>query len=178
VTRPKLPPHRLGFSEQRDRTAADVQVYARWIFLRYVARLAPAVLRELANVPPRDEVDDIDEQALSVWARPWNLTDSWCLAYARSTWRVWQKYPTAVHTYWCDRDDVKGKLYKPRPGLQAPRPLKNPEHFEQLARYQVLGEPYRQHRKACQDLARLLGLTLRPAEQGWTRRNRQRKAAQ
>jgi hypothetical protein len=133
---------------------------------------------------------------LRTWAARWHLADAWCLAYARATRREWCRYPTMKRTYWMYRDDVAGTLYCPRPGRQAPRPLKKPLHFEWMVRYQVRGESYLQvckHardwrdldaadpskpvRDACRSLAKLLGLALR-SEKGWTRYNRQRKRAQ
>jgi len=61
------------------------------------------------------------------------------------------------------------------------RPLKAPEHFEWLVKYQVLRQPYKSlgsnGRKACVDLAKLLNLSLRPAEHGWTRCNRVRQVS-
>jgi hypothetical protein len=190
VTKPKYPPHRLGLHSRNapDRTSEDIVEHAQDLWLRYVARLAPDVLRSLKGVPGRfrhlgiDEAhDEPDPGALTVWAGEWHLTDAWCLAYARSTWCAWRRYPQLRRDVWCPRDDIKGRLFKPRPGRQALRPLKAPEHFEWLVRYQVLGQPYKaissDARNACIRLAKLLNLRLRPAERGWMRRNRARQAS-
>jgi hypothetical protein len=168
VTKPKR--HvRLGFSEQRDRTRADVRAFARWVFLHVVADINPEVLASLEDVTADDAV------SLSAWAQRWHLSDDWCLAYARATVRAWRTWPTLPRC-WMDRDD-DGELYQPRPGRHTPRPKKKAEHFRWLVAYQVLGQPYRtpKTREACIVLAELLGLTLRTPDKGWTRRNRQRQ---
>jgi hypothetical protein len=200
MTKRKLPPHRIGLTspDVRNLTKQDIREQAQHIFLLHVAKLAPDVLRTLADVPPgyHSGIDDdelnaslapverqpeCDEEALAGWAAHWNLSADWCFAHGRATWRMWRRFPNARRTYWSPRDDKKGALYRPRPGRQAGPMLKSPEHFTWLVRYQVLGDPYLQiaseARKACVALADLLKLGLRPAEKGWTRHNKVRQRA-
>jgi hypothetical protein len=144
MTRPKHPPHRLGFiGPGHDRSQKDIQASARGIWFHTVAHLEPAVLATLGTVPADTvcglELDDPNEQALAAWAAGWHLSADWCVAAARATWRLWRRYPGAQRGYWAPRDDLKGKRYRPRPGRQALRPLKKSEHFAWLAAFQVLG---------------------------------------
>jgi hypothetical protein len=179
----------LGFesADVHDRTVDDVQAFARWVFLNdFVRRIKPKVLSSLAEVPcdrvlEQIEPDEPDPGALVAWAQSWQLTDDWCLAYARATYRAWRHHPTLSGRVWCPRDDESGALYQPRPGRQAPREQKDPEHFNWLVAYQVCQHPYgfiaaSEHRSsdairdAVHRLAKLIGLTLRQAARGGARR--------
>lgn len=160
---------RLGFSQQGDRTAADVVSFARWVFLGFVSRAEPLVLKTLGDVDPEL---DYGEVALTAWAHRWHLTDDWCLAYARSTVWKWKAVPAGLGRYWFDRDDEPAPRSGSRYGRQAPRPKKDPAHFELLARFQVCERTYAElapkaglspeaTRAAITALAKLLKLTKR-----------------
>ncbi len=152
MTRPKHPPHRVGFSldDHLDdgtpwthvisQDEASLRDSARWIYLQTLARVHPRMLRMTAIA--------FDDPALSRWLEAWGLVssdphDDWCRAYASATLRAWERYPTSPRV-WYDRDDVEGEKVPddddgPRP--QAERPRIVPAHVVWLARYQT-GESY------------------------------------
>lgn len=199
MTKPKHAPHRLGFEDQPYRTAHDNREFARWVFLQHVQQDAAYVLRALRAIPPahpvRPETFDIEFKRAAVgiglsvrvadlhhelapdpaelrdWAVTSGLRAPWCLAYARATWRFWQRHPDSVLT-WHERDDLEGEQVPHRRRARAPRPLKDPFHFSWLVLYQVRGYSYARIaradrreaqtvREACVSLAAYLRLPLR-----------------
>ena len=177
MTAPKHDPRRLGFrDDSRDttHTSENVPEFGRWIFLRTVAREAPAVLETLHAVSR--------ETDLPSWAARWGLTDAWCLAYAQATWRNGRANPT-VRTYWSDREDLIAEwVESERP--RRPRVLKDPIHFSWLVQFQcqphgptnyaTLARSYGTNpqtvHEAVRTLATFLGLTLRATRRGAPRK--------
>lgn len=183
MTKPKHPPHWLGFRDGLDdpelepyrRTAEDVVEDAQWLFLLHVARDMPDVLISLHSTVHADANGEIDERSLTEWAERWHLTAEWCLAYARATWQAWQQTPSMSRNYWCPRRDGVGALVDDNPEESAARRLKDPAHFTWLVRYQCGRESFRKIagspdddgprgtvRDAVRRLAEFLHLTLRP----------------
>ena len=177
MTAPKHHPRRLGFRDDSDdatQTSENVQDFGRWIFLQTVAKEAPAVLETLHAVSRETDVPS--------WAARWGLTDAWCLAYARATWRNGRAYPT-TRTSWHDRDDQIGE-WSDSEQPRRPRVLKDPIHFSWLVQfhcqpngptsYAALADRYDTNpqtvHEAVRTLATFLGLTLRVTRRGAPRK--------
>ena len=72
--------------------------------LRTVARIAPSVLRDLANVVLGDE------RALIAWADRANLNAPWVLIVARNTLDLWRAWPASRGSRWDANHDEVGEL--------------------------------------------------------------------
>jgi hypothetical protein len=168
VTKPRHPAHLVGFSGIQDRTADTVREHGRYLYLTALAKVCGDVLVTLEAVPAERlrtidrELENPDPTKLREWAGRWGLNAEWCLAPARSTWAMWRLRPNMKHTYWCPRDDGRGRLYKPRPGRQADQVSVSPAHLVWLARFQT-GEAY-----ASISADRTRGMDIWPASGSWS----------
>lgn len=175
MTRRKHESRRLGFGEDHYRSANDIQEFARWIFLQTVARVEPQVLTTLDAI--RAGADGGPERVeLDLWAERWNLTAAWCRAYAENTWRMWRTLKGCPRC-WFDRAGLAGELVSNKNIEPPPRPLKNPLHFEWLARLQLsdasltaiataAGTTAPVVHEACKVLAKLLDIETRRNRRG------------
>lgn len=111
---------------------------ARNDLLKTVAKLAPDVLRELADVPAPGG------PTLGEWAAKWNLDAPWVLAVARNTLELWRFWPAGRGRQWDANHAETGELV-PERGRLPKRPaelLIRSAHLEWWVRARVLHQKY------------------------------------